>query len=129
LNFSLKFIGRSIFIFCFGAALLALDSKPSNAQEAPPPPVPAQPQDAAPPASLPQLPATPPAPASVTFEVTGSARGGKTPLPGVTVTAANTLTGKKYVAATNSEGKFSLSGLPRGRYVVRVEFMGFAAFT
>jgi len=50
-------------------------------------------------------------------------------LPGVTVTAANTLTGKKYTAATNSEGKFSLSGMQRGRYVVRVEFMGFAAFT
>ena len=45
------------------------------------------------------------------------------------MTAANTLTGKKYVAATNSEGKFSLSGLARGRYVVRIEFMGFATFT
>src|SRR5207237_10466842 len=53
----------------------------------------------------------------------------KTPLQGVTVTAANTLTGKKYSTATNSEGKFGLSGLTRGRYVVRVEFMGFAAFT
>src|SRR5207237_168584 len=53
----------------------------------------------------------------------------KTPLQGVTVTAANTLTGKKYSMATNSEGKFGLSGLTRGRYVVRVEFMGFAAFT
>lgn len=90
--------------------------------------MPAQ-QDTTPPAPLPQVPATPPAPAIVTFEITGSARSGKTPLPGVTVTAANTLTGKKYVAATNSEGKFSLSGLARGRYVVRIEFMGFAAFT
>jgi len=27
---------------------------------------------------------------------------------------ANTLTGKKYAAATNSEGKFGLSGIPRG---------------
>jgi trimeric autotransporter adhesin len=43
--------------------------------------------------------------------------------------AANTLTGKKYAAATNSEGKFGLTGLARGRYVVRVEFMGFATFT
>ena len=86
-------------------------------------------QDATSPAPATQVPATPPAPASLTFEITGSARSGKTPLPGVTVTAANTLTGKKYVAATNSEGKFSLSGLARGRYVVRIEFMGFAAFT
>ena len=63
------------------------------------------------------------------YEINGSARSGKTPLPGVTITAANTLTGKKYAAVTNSEGKFGLSGMPRGRYVVRVEFMGFAAFT
>jgi len=45
------------------------------------------------------------------------------------VTAANTLTGKKYSTTTSSEGKFALSGMTRGRYVVRVEFMGFAAFT
>jgi hypothetical protein len=67
--------------------------------------------------------------AAPTFEITGSARSGKTPLPGVTVTAANTLTGKKYGAATNAEGKFSFSGVARGRYVVRIEFMGFANFT
>jgi trimeric autotransporter adhesin len=75
---------------------------------------------------------TPPAPTPAivpAYEINGSARSGKTPLPGVSVTAANTLTGKKYSAATNSEGKFGLSGMTRGRYVVRVEFMGFAAFT
>jgi trimeric autotransporter adhesin len=72
--------------------------------------------------------ATTPA-AAPAYEINGSARSGKTPLPGVTVTATNTLTGKKYAAATNFEGKFGLSGIPRGRYVVRVEFMGFAAFT
>ncbi len=82
-------------------------------------------QDAVPPA--PQAATTPVA--APAYEINGSARSGKTPLPGVTVTAANTLTGKKYAAATNSEGKFGLSGISRGRYVVRVEFMGFAAFT
>src|SRR6266436_6230547 len=88
-----------------------------RAQEpAPPPPTGAE-QDAAAPTATP------------TYEITGSARSGKTPLPGVTVTAANTLSGKKYAAATNSEGRFGLSGMTRGRYVVRVEFMGFAAFT
>jgi trimeric autotransporter adhesin len=65
----------------------------------------------------------------VTFEITGTVRAGKTALPGVTVTAANTLTGKKYVVATSSNGSYSFAGLPRGRYVVRVEFMGFAAQT
>jgi trimeric autotransporter adhesin len=125
----LKFVSRTIFILCFGAILLAIGANGSNAQETPPPPVPAQQQDTATPTSPPQVPAIPPAPAPVTFEITGSARSGKAPLPGVTVTAANTLTGKKYVAATNSEGKFTLSGFARGRYVVRIEFMGFAAFT
>ena len=63
------------------------------------------------------------------YEITGSARSGKTPLPGAAVTAANTLTGKKYAAVTNAEGKFSFSGILRGRYVVRIEFMGFSLFT
>ena len=84
-------------------------------------------QETAPPAATQQAAPTPPAP--VSYAIAGSARSGKTPLPGVTVTAANTLTGKKYAAATNSEGKFSLSGLARGRYVMRIEFMGFATFT
>src|ERR1041384_854460 len=106
---------RGIFVFILTAILSPLHSR---AQETPPPSSPqAAPQVASAPVS------------TVTFEIAGSVHSGKTALPGVTVTAANTLTGKKYVAATNSEGKFSLSGLARGRYVVRIEFMGFAAFT
>jgi hypothetical protein len=108
----LKSIARGIFILSSAAILFAQ----SLCAQDPPPPVP-PPQTATAPDTAP------------TYEITGSARSGKTPLPGVTVTAANTLTGKKYVAATNSEGKFSLTGIPRGRYVVRIEFMGFAAFT
>src|SRR5215472_15259037 len=117
------FIRRGIFIFGLTAILLPLHLRaqqttpPLATQEAAPAPVPASAQQAA---------ATE---APVTFEIAGSAHSGKTPLPGVSVTAANTLTGKKYVSATNSEGKFTLTGLGRGRYVVRVEFMGFAAFT
>jgi trimeric autotransporter adhesin len=98
----------------FAAMLLAAGAR---AQEPAPPSPTATEQAAAIPAPAP------------TYEITGSARSGKTALPGVTVTAANTLTGKKYATATNSEGKFTLSGMTRGRYVVRVEFMGFAAFT
>jgi trimeric autotransporter adhesin len=63
------------------------------------------------------------------FVISGTVRAGKTPLPGVTVTAANSLTGKKVVVATNLNGAFQLDGLPRGRYVVKVEFMGFATET
>jgi trimeric autotransporter adhesin len=71
----------------------------------------------------------PPAAQAPSYRVTGSVHSGKTPLPGVTLTASNTLTGKKYTAATVSDGTFVLTGLPRGRYVLRAEFMGFAALT
>jgi len=110
----LKSSARRILIFHFAVLLLASGIP---AQEQAPPETAPAPQSAATPAVAP------------TYEINGSARSGKTPLPGVTVTAANTLTGKKYSAATNSEGKFALSGMTRGRYVVRVEFMGFATFT
>ena len=45
------------------------------------------------------------------------------------MTATNTLTGKKFVVATAGDGTFFFTGLPRGRYVVRVQFMGFADLT
>lgn len=67
--------------------------------------------------------------AATTFQISGSVRNGKTLLPGVAVTAANTLTGKKNSVVTAIDGTFHFSGLPRGRYVVRVEFMGFATLT
>ena len=72
-------------------------------------------------------PAAPIAPAS--FEISGIVKAGKTPLPGVTVTASNTLTGKKFTVATAANGTYTFVGLPRGRYVVRVEFMAFAPLT
>ena len=91
---------------------------------------PLQAQETAPvaPASGAATPA-PPGASAPSYEITGSARSGKTPLPGAAVTAANTLTGKKYAAVTNAEGKFSFSSIARGRYVVRIEFMGFSLFT
>ena len=70
-----------------------------------------------------------PAPPATTFEISGVVKSGKTPLPGVTVTASNTLTGKKFSTATAPDGSYTLKGLPRGRYVVKVEFMGFASQT
>jgi trimeric autotransporter adhesin len=92
--------------------------------------LPLQAQEAAP-SALPAGAATPapPGTSAPSYEISGSARSGKTPLPGAAVTAANTLTGKKYAAVTNAEGKFSFSGIARGRYVVRIEFMGFSLFT
>ncbi len=72
-------------------------------------------------------PTPPPVPAS--FEISGVVRAGKTPLPGVTVTASNSLTGKKFSVATSANGTYTFTGLPRGRYVLRIEFMGFAPQT
>jgi len=102
-----------------------LQTSPSQqdpGQPSQPVPKPAPPQ-----ANPTQNPAAAPAPA--TYQITGAVHSGKTPLPGVTVVAANTLTGKKYTVATLSDGSFSLLALPRGRYVVKTEFMGFAPLT
>lgn len=114
-EYSLRAILRGISILVLVALLFAL---PSRAQDAAP---------SAPPASTANAP--PPSAASPAYEINGTARTGKTPLPGATVSASNTLTGKKYAAVTNTEGKFSFSGIVRGRYVLRIEFMGFALFT
>ncbi len=69
------------------------------------------------------------APATATYQITGMVKSGKTGLPGATVTAANTLTGKKFSVATAVDGSFVVKNVPRGRYVVKVEFMGFAPLT
>lgn len=80
-------------------------------------------------ASAQEAPSSATSPAGVTFQISGSVRNGKVLLPGVAVTAANTLTGKKLSVVTSTNGTFQFLGLPRGRYVVRVEFMGFATVT
>ncbi|MGH9585835.1 MAG: TonB-dependent receptor [Acidobacteriaceae bacterium] len=59
----------------------------------------------------------------------GTVKSGSTPLPGVSVTAANTLTGKKYSTATSITGAFSMSIPLNGRYVVRADLSGFAVGT
>jgi hypothetical protein len=111
----LKLAFRRILTFAFVAILFALRLQ---AQEA----APSTPSSNA--ATL-----APPSASAPSYEIAGSARSGKTPLPGAAVTAANTLTGKKYAAVTSAEGKFSFSGIARGRYVIRIEFMGFSLFT
>jgi hypothetical protein len=76
-----------------------------------------------------EAPAATPTGAATTFQIRGTVKSGKTVLPGVTVTASNTLTGKKFSVVTAVDGTFTLKNLPRGRYVVKVEFMGFAPQT
>jgi hypothetical protein len=104
-------------------------SPPAQAQQTPPAPEPPPPPQSSQPPAEPAPGVTLPPAAPAAFEITGTIHAGKTPLPGVTVTAANSLTGKKFSAATGANGTYTFTGLPRGRYVVRVEFMGFATQT
>ena len=62
-------------------------------------------------------------------EITGAVKSGNVPLPGVTVTAANTLTGKKYSTSTDVDGSFKIAVTGKGRYVVKAEFSAFAPVT
>ena len=102
-----------------GAALAVAAALPAAAQEA----APATPQAPPPPAAA-------AAPAAIApFQITGLVRTGKLALPGVTVTAANTLTGKKFVTTTDTDGTFAFTLRDRGRYVVRAELLAFAPET
>lgn len=87
-----------------------------------------------PPASTPAAPSPEAAVDSATTpiatgQISGTVRAGETPLPGVTVSAANTLTGKKLVTSTRTDGSFSIKIPGRGRWVVRAELAAFAVET
>jgi trimeric autotransporter adhesin len=56
----------------------------------------------------------------------GVVKSGAVPLPGVAVTAQNTLTGKRYSTVTDVTGVWSMTIPQNGRYVVRTQFAGFA---
>ena len=56
----------------------------------------------------------------------GVVKSGNIPLPGVAVTAQNTLTGKRYATTTDITGAWSMQIPQNGRYVVRTEFAAFA---
>ena len=56
----------------------------------------------------------------------GVVKSGTTPLPGVSVTAQNTLTGKRYSTTTDLAGVWSLTIPQNGRYVIRTQFAAFA---
>jgi trimeric autotransporter adhesin len=56
-------------------------------------------------------------------------KAGGVPLPGVAITATNTLTGKRYATSTDIDGAYAMSIPRNGRYVVRAELAGFAAAT
>ena len=61
--------------------------------------------------------------------VAGSGGKGGVPLPGVAITAMNSLTGKKFATTTDIDGKYAMAIPRNGRYVVRAELAGFAVVT
>jgi hypothetical protein len=87
------------------------------------------------PAVQPSQPVTPAtqatlAPTGSAFgEITGKVKSGNIALPGVSVSASNTLTGKKYITSTDLDGSFKIEVTGKGRYVVRAEFSAFAPVT
>ena len=95
---------------------------------------------ARPQAQQPQAQQTPPAAAAATDAVSvtptiaggtikGTVKAGTIPLPGVSVTATNTLTGKKYATTTDVTGAFAMAIPRNGRYVVKTELAAFAIET
>jgi TonB-dependent receptor-like protein/carboxypeptidase family protein len=109
-------------ILVFSSSLLGQQSTPPPQPEEKPA-IPATQQ-----VSAPLSPAT----AVVTTpygEISGSVKSGSTPLPGVTVSAANSLTGKKFITSTDVDGSFKLAVTGKGRYVVKAEFSAFAPAT
>jgi trimeric autotransporter adhesin len=59
----------------------------------------------------------------------GIVKSGNQPLPGVTITAANTLTGQKVSTSSDLDGSYILSVPSNGRYVVRAQMPAFAVLT
>jgi hypothetical protein len=71
-------------------------------------------------------PAADQAPAAAGGKLHGVVKAGSVPLPGVTVTAQNTLTGKRYSTTSDITGAWSMTIPQNGRYVVRTQFAAFA---
>ena len=97
--------------YVFAACLAAWPQAPVTQA----PPAQAPPSQAA---STAAPPAVAPSPETVTGgKLHGVVRSGAIPLPGVTVTAQNTLTGKRYSTATDITGSWQLNIPQNGRYV------------
>src|SRR5207248_10668799 len=84
----------------------------------------------APPTSLATTAAvTQPAAAPKGGEISGAVKSGNTPLPGVSITATNTLTGQKALTSTDYTGRFALNVPSNGRWVIRAELPAFVPAT
>ncbi|MBZ5566623.1 MAG: TonB-dependent receptor [Acidobacteriia bacterium] len=62
-------------------------------------------------------------------DLAGRVLAGGVPLPGVSISASNSLTGKKAATSTDVSGAYILVAPSNGRYVIRGELAGFAPVT
>ncbi|MEI9967185.1 MAG: carboxypeptidase-like regulatory domain-containing protein [Terracidiphilus sp.] len=90
-------------------------------------PCPQTPADQTPANLAPPAPTAPVTPGTVAGgSLHGVVKSGTIPLPGVTVIAQNTLTGKRYSTTTDITGSWQLNIPQNGRYVIRTQFAAFA---
>jgi hypothetical protein len=78
---------------------------------------------------VPAAPAQSPASSAKGGIIHGLVKSGNMPLPGVTITATNTLTGQKATTWTDVTGHYVLEVPANGRYVVRAQMDAFAPLT
>ncbi len=78
------------------------------------------------PAAAPQATAPAANPTVAGGKLHGTVKSGNIPLPGVTITAQNTLTGKRYSTTTDITGAWQMNIPQNGRYVIRTQFAAFA---
>ena len=70
-----------------------------------------------------------PSPSAPGGLIHGRVKSGDMPVPGVTVSAVNTLTGQKATTWTDVDGGFTLQVPADGRYVIRAQMSAFAPIT
>src|SRR3984957_8500953 len=79
--------------------------------------------------SLPAFSGQTAAPADQGGTIRGAVKSGGTVVPGVAITAANTLSGQKAITSTDANGSYVLHVPANGRYVVRAQMAAFAVLT
>ena len=114
--------GMLSMLFCFGVSAPGVGQAPSTPSNVPP--------------AASQQTSPTPAPATVASanssdaitggKLHGAVKSGNIPLPGVTVSAQNTLTGKRFATTTDITGSWSMEIPQNGRYVLRTQFAAFA---
>ncbi|HWS18210.1 MAG TPA: carboxypeptidase-like regulatory domain-containing protein, partial [Candidatus Elarobacter sp.] len=113
-----------IAVLCLGSSIGGQDAPAASPAPAAAQPSPLGKQDASSPTVASSIGNTAPY-----GEISGQVKSGTFALPGVIVSAANSLTGKKYSTSTDVDGAFKISVTGKGRYVVRAEFSAFAPVT